>query len=317
MVSSVPGGDASFTPSGPLRAVPGTRFADVRWVAETGSTNADLLALATAGRPEGTVLVADHQTAGRGRLGRVWTAPPGASILLSVLLRPDVGLEHAHALTTAVALSAIEACETVAGVRPGLKWPNDLVVAVPAADGAERKLAGVLAESVLAGRRFAAVVVGIGLNVNWPDDLPPEIADLAVALNHLTGGPVDRQKLVTALLVGLERRYAALLAPDGRMALRREEEAVSATLGRDVRVVRSHDELVGTVVGFEPDGALRLEVDTDVVVVPVGDVIHLRPGSSSVGAASPSGAPAPLPASGGQPEDPDPRSISAGKNHAG
>ena len=85
MVSSVPGGDASFTPSGPLRAVPGTRFADVRWVAETGSTNADLLALATAGRPEGTVLVADHQTAGRGRLSRVWTAPPGSSILLSVL----------------------------------------------------------------------------------------------------------------------------------------------------------------------------------------------------------------------------------------
>jgi biotin-[acetyl-CoA-carboxylase] ligase BirA-like protein len=216
MVSSVPGGDASFTPPGLLDAVAGTRFHDVRWRPETGSTNADLLALAADGAPEGVVLVADHQTAGRGRLGRVWSAPPGASILLSVLLRPDVGLDHAHALTTAVALSAVEACATVAGVRPGLKWPNDLVVAVPAAGGAERKLAGVLAESTLSGHRFAAVVVGIGINVNWPDELPTEIADVAVALNHLTGAPVDRNDLVAAFLTGLDRRYASLLLPGGR-----------------------------------------------------------------------------------------------------
>ena len=259
-----------------LEAVADTRFHDVRWRSETGSTNADLLALAADGAPEGVVLVADHQSAGRGRLGRVWTAPPKASVLLSVLLRPDLGLDHAHALTTAVALSAIEACETVAGVRPGLKWPNDLVVASPAAGGAERKLAGVLAESTLSGHRFAAVVVGIGINVNWPDELPAEIADLAAALNHLTGAPVDRHGLVAALLTGLERRYAALLAPGGRTAQRAEEQAASATLGREVRVIRSHDELVGVVVGFEDDGALRLEVDTDVVVVPVGDVVHLR-----------------------------------------
>lgn len=276
MVSSVPGGDASFTPPGLLDAVAGTRFHDVRWRPETGSTNADLLALAADGAPEGVVLVADHQTAGRGRLGRVWSAPPGASILLSVLLRPDVGLDHAHALTTAVALSAVEACVAVSGVRPGLKWPNDLVVAVPAAGGAERKLAGILAESTLSGHRFAAVVVGIGINVNWPVELPTEIADVAIALNHLTGAPVDRHDLVAALLTALERRYAALLGPGGRAAQRSEELALSATLGREVRVVRSDDELVGTVVGFEDDGTLRLEVDTDVVAVPVGDVVHLR-----------------------------------------
>ena len=279
MVSSVSGGDASFTSRDGSGAVPGTRFVDVRWVAETGSTNADLLALAADGAPEGTVLVADHQTAGRGRLGRVWTAPPEASILLSVLLRPDLGLDHAHALTTAVALSAIEACEAVTGVRAGLKWPNDLVIPVPWAGGAERKLAGVLAESTLSGHRFSAVVVGIGINVNWPDELPAEIDDLAVALNHLTGASVDRHGLVASLLTGLERRYAALLAPGGRAAQRAEEQAASATLGREVRVLRSHDEIVGTVVGFEDDGALRLEVDTDVLTIPVGDVIHLRPGS--------------------------------------
>lgn len=282
MVSAVSGGDASLTPSSLRTALAGTRFADVRWVAETGSTNADLAALAADGAPEGVVLVADHQTAGRGRLGRTWTAPAGSSLLLSVLFRPALPVGHAHALTTAVALAAREACTEVAGITPGLKWPNDLVVAVPDADGAERKLAGVLAESSLAGAHLDAVVVGIGLNVNWPRALPDEIADLATSLNHLAGDAVDRAGLLAALLVGLDRRYTALLGPGGRAALRDEEHAASATLGRRVRVLRAHDEVEGTAVGFTDDGALRLEVDTDVLVVPVGDVVHLRPGASSV-----------------------------------
>lgn len=277
MVSSVSGGDASLTPPSLRTALAGSRFADVRWSAETGSTNADLAALAAGGAPEGVVLVADHQTAGRGRLGRTWTAPAGSSLLLSVLLRPSAPVGHAHALTTAVALAAREACAEVAGVTPALKWPNDLVVSVPGAGGAERKLAGVLAESTLAGDQLDAVVVGIGLNVNWPRDLPEEIADLATALNHLVGTAVDRADLLAALLLGLDRRYTALLAPGGRAALRDEEHAASATLGRRVRVLRAHDELEGVAVGFTDDGALRLEVDTDVLVVPVGDVVHLRP----------------------------------------
>ena len=115
MVSSVPGGDASFSLPAASGGVAGTRFHDVRWLAETGSTNADLMALAGAGAPEGVVLVADHQTAGRGRLGRTWTAPAGSSLLVSILLRPPVALDHAHALTTAVALAARRACAAVAG----------------------------------------------------------------------------------------------------------------------------------------------------------------------------------------------------------
>ena len=277
MVSSVSGGDARSTSSAVRAAVAGTRFADVRWVAETGSTNQDLMALAADGAPEGVVLVADHQTSGRGRLGRVWAAPPEASLLLSVLLRPPVGIGSAHALTTAVALSALDACVQVAGVRPGLKWPNDLVVASPPAGGAERKLAGVLAESSLQGDHFDAVVVGIGLNVNWPDELPAEIDGIAVALNHVTGASVDRAAVLVALLQALDRRYATLLEPGGRAVLHREEEAASATIGRRVRVIRSHDELEGVALGLDPDGALRVEVDTDVIVVPVGDVVHLRP----------------------------------------
>lgn len=277
MVSSVPGGDARPTASGLRRDLVDTRFADVRWVDQTGSTNRDLMALAADGAPEGVVLVADHQTAGRGRLGRVWTAPPEASLLLSVLLRPPLSVRDGHALTAAVGLAAIAACIDVAGVRPGLKWPNDLVVASPLAGGAERKLAGVLAESSVRGDRFEAVVVGIGLNVNWPTPLPDEVDGVAVALNHLVGREVDREALAVSLLRALERLYARLLSPGGPEAVHQRERDASLTLGRAVRVIRADDEIVGTAIGLDPDGTLRVEVDGAVVGVPVGDVVHLRP----------------------------------------
>src|SRR3954465_2828889 len=106
-------------------ALAATRFADVRWVAETGSTNADALALARQGAPEGIVLVADHQTAGRGRQGRTWEAPRGASLLVTVLLRPRAGV--AGLTTMAVAVAAAEGVDDVAGFAPRIKWPNDLV----------------------------------------------------------------------------------------------------------------------------------------------------------------------------------------------
>ena len=126
-------------------ALAGSRFADVRWVAETGSTNADLLALARDGAPEGIVLVADHQTAGRGRLGRTWEAPPGASLLVSVLLRPPAAV--ADAVTMAAGVAMADAVDEVAGVHARLKWPNDLVVAVDGPTADDRKLAGILAEA--------------------------------------------------------------------------------------------------------------------------------------------------------------------------
>src|SRR4051812_41108849 len=112
MVTGMPGDRARS-------ALAGTRF-DVRRVDETGSTNADLLAAAARGEREGAVLVADHQTAGRGRLGRTWEAPPGASLLLSILLRPDLAIDDAHAVTAAVGLAARAACAEVAGFAPGL-----------------------------------------------------------------------------------------------------------------------------------------------------------------------------------------------------
>src|SRR3954451_24780887 len=132
----------------------GTRFADVRWVEETGSTNADALALARDGAPEGIVVVADHQTAARGRQGRTWPAPPGASLLTTILLRPPAAV--AGLVTMVVALAASDAVADVARFAPRLKWPNALVWP---GDGTapDRKLAGILAEADWPARSPAAV----------------------------------------------------------------------------------------------------------------------------------------------------------------
>ena len=227
----------------------------MRWVEETDSTNTRLLEDARAGAPEGRVLVADHQTAGRGRLGRRWEAPPASSLLVSVLLRPTVPLARAHLVTMAAGLAASDACDDVAGVRPGLKWPNDLVVD-------DAKLAGLLAESVVEGDALRALVVGMGLNVT----VAPEGA--TALASHATGA-VDRRPLLDAWLRRLDARLDDL---DGVLADYRPR---CATLGREVRVERpGGDVLTGTAVDVTDAGHLvvgRTEVA-------VGDVVHVRPG---------------------------------------
>lgn len=253
----------------------GTRFADVRWVPETGSTNADLLALAADGAADGVVLVSDHQTAGRGRLGRTWEAPPGSSLLVSVLIRPRLDPARLHLLTTAAAVAASDACDAVAGVRPRLKWPNDLVVA--AADGTDRKLAGLLAETSVVGDDIAAVVVGMGLNVRWTTPLPDELAATATALDLETDTPVDREELLVAWLLGLEALLAPLGTDAGREALLLRYRHLSATLGRDVRVELAAGAFRGTALDVTDDGHLLVDVDGEPVEVTAGDVVHLRP----------------------------------------
>ncbi len=259
------------------RAVEGTRFTDVRQVAETGSTNRDLLAEAAAGAPEGVVLVADHQTEGRGRLDRTWEAPPGASLLVSVLLRPTLAPQDAFLVTAAGAVAACQACNEVAGCFPGIKWPNDLVI-VAGDRFAGRKLAGILAESVVSDGRLGAVVLGMGLNVNWPEVLPAELADTATALDHVVGHPVDREALLVAWLRHLEGWLAALETAQGRGALVERVRELSATLGRRVRVEQPGGSVQGRAVDITEAGHLVVAPDGDVepLELTVGDVIHLR-----------------------------------------
>jgi len=256
-------------------ALAGSRFADLRWVADTGSTNADLLALAAEGAPDGVVLVTDHQTAGRGRLGRSWEAPPGSSLLVSILLRPTLAPEQLHLLSMAVAVAASDACDAVAGIRPRLKWPNDLVAVTPAGD--ERKLAGILAESSVRAGGVAAVVVGMGLNVEWPAELPAELAAVATALNHLGAAGVDREDLLVAILAGLAPVLDALEEPAGRDALLLRYRHLSATLGREVRVELPSGAIRGTAVDVSDDGHLLVDLAGELVPVRAGDVVHVRP----------------------------------------
>jgi BirA family biotin operon repressor/biotin-[acetyl-CoA-carboxylase] ligase len=254
----------------------GSRFHDLRWVAETGSTNRDLLDLARAGAPDGVVLVADHQTAGRGRLDRTWVAPPGASLLLSVLLRPTLDAADAPLLTVAMALAVAHAAAARAAAAR-LKWPNDVVV-----DDPPRKLAGILAESVVDAAGSLAVVVGVGVNVQWPTPLPPELAPLAetaTALNLVTGASIERDDMLTDVLRGFELRCARLEEPDptGRAAVVDEARAVSATLGRRVRADLGTGVLEGTAVDLDERGDLVVVDDEGRRhVVVAGDVVHLR-----------------------------------------
>ena len=256
-------------------AVPGTRFTEVRRVAETGSTNRDLLKLASEGASEGVVLVADHQTAGRGRLDRSWSAPPGSSLLVSALIRPELDPPEVFLVTVAAAVAACEACDTVAGVRPGIKWPNDLVVD----DGGPfegRKLSGILAESIVREGRVSAVVLGMGLNVNWPDDLPEELAGIAVSLAQLSSVTVDRDELLSAWLADFDRWLTRIESDAGRAELMEVLRSRSATLGRLVRVQMADRIVIGVAEQITGAGHLLVRSDEtgELVEIAVGDVVH-------------------------------------------
>lgn len=229
-------------------------------VDETGSTNADLIASARAGALPGTVLVADHQTAGRGRLGRRWQAPPGSSLLASMLFHAD-GAEGLHRYTQAVALAAAEACRDVAGVTASLKWPNDLLVR-------DRKVAGVLAESAPLPSGAIAVVVGIGLNITWRSPLPGDLVETMTALNLEAGRDIERDDALRSLLGRLELEPPADLHDRYRAAL--------GTLGRQVRIEQVSDTFEGLAVDVRADGRLVVRTHTGDREVMTGDVVHLR-----------------------------------------
>ena len=229
----------------------------MRRFAHLDSTNRYLLDQARSGAAAGVVAVADHQTAGRGRLGREWVSPPGASLLVSVLWRPDLPPERLHLLTLSLALAAAETCQRLAGFRPGLKWPNDLVLG-------DAKLAGILAEADL-----PAVVVGIGLNLNWPPEL---LGDLeAAAVNQVVGHDVDRDAFLEVLLEELARLH-------GRWGeLARAYRRSCSTLGRLVRVDLHDESFTGTAADVTDEGHLLVDVGTCLRTVAAGDVAHLRP----------------------------------------
>jgi len=245
-------------------------WASVRVVSSTGSTNADLLA---RGGPEGQVLVAEEQTAGRGRAGRTWVSRPGASLTFSVLLRPGSVPPPARGwlpLLTGVAVAA--GVRSAAGVEARLKWPNDVMVG-------DRKLAGILAEQSADGD---AVVIGVGLNVATQErELPVSPAGLPATSLLVEGADVGREAVLAEILRSLERWYLGFSAdPDPvGSGLLAQYRAACATLGRQVRVeLPAGRVLAGLAEGVDPSGRLLVRPAGAMSATPVsaGDVIHLR-----------------------------------------
>ena len=238
-------------------------------VSETGSTNADLLQRAAAGENiDGAVLVAEHQTSGRGRRGRTWSTAPFAQIIMSVAVdAATVPTEGWGWLPMATGLAVVDAVGTVYGVEAGLKWPNDVIAG-------EGKLAGILAE-VSPGT--SVIVVGIGLNVTLQAH---EVSEPGVtSLLDLGVQDPDRTLLAGQLLEALGARIGAWRAAEGAASsLVDDYHRRSRTLGSAVRaLLPGGREIVGMARSVDAQGRLCIEVDGQVVAVSAGDIVHLRP----------------------------------------
>ena len=240
------------------RAGTGTLGGPLVHRSETGSTNDDARGLAFAGAPHGSVVIAEHQTAGRGRVGRTWTAPPGCGLTFSVLVRmPSSRMEL---LPFAAALAVCEACEETAPVSCAIKWPNDVWI-----EG--RKAAGILIES---RPQDDWAVIGIGLNVDTAmDELAPELRETATSLRIATGGEVDRDAVLDVLCEQLSAWTEALHRPERVLTAFRERDAL---YGRRIAWTSGGNRTSGEARGIEADGALvvftddgqRLRVDAEV-----------------------------------------------------
>lgn len=253
----------------------GSLYSAVDVVQRTGSTNSDLVALAAAGKAdEGAVLVAEEQTAGKGRLDRRWTAPPRSGLFFSVLLRPvEVPVARWGWLPLLTGVAVAAGLARAAGVDTALKWPNDLLVTV---GGEERKAGGILAERAGEG----GVVIGVGINVTLrAGELPvAQAGSLALA----GAGGTDRDPLLRAVLRSLEDWYGRWRRTGGDPAASGLQEAYAAgcaTLGRTVRAeLPGERSLVGEAVAVDGDGRLVIATQEGVQEpVGAGDIVHLRP----------------------------------------
>ena len=230
------------------------------WVAETGSTNADAVAAANAGAPHGALFVADHQTQGRGRMGRTWISPPGQNLYASIVLRPSLEVERLPCITLAIGLAVADAvAELVDSAVVGIKWPNDVLVN-------QRKVAGILVEGALSGDRCEFIVIGLGLNVHQRV-FDPTIASRATSLANETERIPARHDLLLSVLQHMASKLMSF-EHGGLQALMDELNARDVTKGRNVRV----GDACGVADGIEPDGRLRVVLDGKVERLHAGDV---------------------------------------------
>jgi BirA family biotin operon repressor/biotin-[acetyl-CoA-carboxylase] ligase len=236
---------------------------------KTDSTNRVALELGHAGEPEGAVVLAEEQTDGRGRAGRVWHSDRAVGIYVTVLLRPRLAPVQAPLLTMMAGLSARSAVQAVTGLTADLKWPNDLLL-----NG--KKTGGILTEMHAEPGQIRFVIVGIGLNVNQ-EKLPGTLADTATSLRVETGKTQSRMEVLVRLLREFENDYNRFLREGVESVVARFEEVSTYAKGKRVRVTNGMESYVGTTAGLGPEGLLQVERDDGkVMTVIAGDVTEAR-----------------------------------------
>ena len=237
---------------------------EVACLEEVDSTNDLAKARAAEGAAEGLVVVAARQMGGKGRLGRAWASPEGG-VWLSVLLRPRLAPERAPVLALAAGVAVARSLKGLYGLDARLKWPNDVLVG-------RKKVSGILTEMGAELGRLDYVVVGVGINADFGlEALPVDLGGKVTTLREEVGGPISRLALIRRLLEELERAYEEAL----ELELLDEYKALSATLGRRVRVVTGGATLEGTAVDVDRDGALIIEEGDGLVRAVYGECIHL------------------------------------------
>lgn len=235
---------------------------------EIGSTNDTLAEMARQGAPHGTVLLADRQTSGRGRLGRSFLSPAGVGIYMSILLRPSCRPQELMHLTCATAVAMCDAVETAVGLRPGIKWTNDLVAG-------RRKLAGILTKLSLTPQGTVDwAIVGVGLNCRQTlDDFPPKLQSTAGSLHMSLGRDVNRAEIAAAMMEAFRHMDETLLTSREAMLARYRADCI--TIGQDISLVRGDETRYGTALEVDDEGAL-------VVRFPDGHIEAVNSGEVSV-----------------------------------
>ena len=218
----------------------------LHWFTSLNSTNELAKTMAKNGAPEGTVVLAGHQSAGKGRLGRSFASPEGMGIYLSLLLRPDCPAERLMHLTCAAAVAACDAVEEVCGIRPSIKWINDLILG-------KKKLGGILTELCVEQGIVQYAVIGIGINCSQKtEDFPEDIQNIAISLESFTGKPVNQAKLIGSLVSHLYKMNCRLFSWDFMANYCRD----CVTLGQEISIVRGDEISHGKAVGLDPQGGL-------------------------------------------------------------
>lgn len=237
----------------------------VIYLAETDSTNNQAKRLAEEGTVHGTLVVAEQQSAGKGRRGRSWSSPPGTGIFMSLVLKPELKPECASMVTLVAALSVSRALEEVTGLKPMIKWPNDLVLN-------KKKVTGILTEMSAEPGKIQYIVVGIGINVNMTE-FPAELKDMATSLRLEAGRQISREELTAAFLKCFEEDFEQYEKTSDLSLLLEEYNKRLINRGNEVRILDPAGEYSGKALGINEKGGLMVERENrHIEVITSGEV---------------------------------------------